>query len=215
MASLYSQIELASVPKHIAIIMDGNGRWANEQQKERTYGHKKGVESVREVLKAANKLGVETLTLYTFSEENWNRPEQEVEALMELLVLSLIKELDELKENHIKLSVIGEVNALPTKVQHTLNEALAATADNSASNLVLALNYSGRREILRATNSLLKKGVTEATEELFQNELYLGNALPYPDLLIRTGGAAGEQLSALADGIYRVLLHQYLLARLW
>lgn len=175
------------IPRHIAIIMDGNGRWAQQHKRERTYGHIYGVEAVRNVLKAAVKAGVKVLTLYTFSEENWNRPQEEVEALMELLVNSIHNEIDELKANNVSLQAIGDLSKLPNGARETLAKAIQETAHLTSCQLVLAINYSGRTEILRAAEQISKKGITEVDEETFSKELYLPS-LPNPDLLIRTGG---------------------------
>lgn len=188
MISLLQQIDLTRVPAHIAIIMDGNGRWAKARGEVRTYGHEHGVESVRRVLKAANKVGVKVLTLYTFSEENWSRPQEEVHALMQLLVNSLLSEEEELMENDIRLRVMGEIDLLPRETQEILNQVLEHTSTNRGAQLVLALNYSGRTEIVRATNRLLKRGVSIIEEADFVKELYMGGSVSDPDLMIRTGG---------------------------
>lgn len=187
MTSKKARINLECIPTHVAIIMDGNGRWARARGEERTYGHKKGVDSVRAVLRAAEDLGVKVLTLYTFSEENWCRPEEEVEALMELLVTCLVEEKDELVKNKIRLSAIGEIEHLPENTRQTLNEVMELTKDNTGAELVLALNYSGRSEMLRAVNELLAEGVRDVSEEQFRSKLFTGRR-PDPDLMIRTGG---------------------------
>lgn len=186
-SSKLQQIDPNKVPNHIAIIMDGNGRWARERGEARSFGHENGVETVRTVLRAANKLGVKVLTLYTFSEENWKRPIEEVEALMELLVSAVTNELDELNANGVKLQMIGNIEDMPEKPRAALREAIEKTSDNQESELVLAINYSGRTELIRAANRLIRRGEKHIDEEKFRKELYLG-ALPDPDLLIRTGG---------------------------
>lgn len=185
--SYQAKIDRTRIPEHIAIIMDGNGRWAKQAGHERTYGHKHGVESVRTVLKAANKVGVKVLTLYTFSEENWNRPKEEVEALMELLVSAVHNELDELNENRVRLEVLGNIEDIPESPREALYKAIEQTRDNTGCRVVLAINYSGRSEIVRAARRLAAKDTKEITEEDFVKELYLPE-LPDPDLLIRTGG---------------------------
>ncbi|MDO5016983.1 MAG: isoprenyl transferase [Porphyromonas sp.] len=175
------------IPHHIAIIMDGNGRWAKQQGNDRTYGHKYGVESVRSVLKTATKLGVKVLTLYTFSEENWNRPQEEVEALMGLLVSAIHKELDELKQNNVRLEALGNIDALPEEPKAALYQAIEETKQLTGCRLVLAINYSGRTELVQAARRLAGKNADEITEQTLADHFYLPD-LPDPDLLIRTGG---------------------------
>lgn len=183
----FAQIDLTRVPEHVAIIMDGNGRWAKQAGHERTYGHKHGVEAVRTVLRAANKVGIKVLTLYTFSEENWNRPKEEVDALMNLLVSAVQNELEELNENNVRLEVLGNIEEMPERPKEALYKAIEETAKNSGCRVVLAINYSGRSEIVRAAKRLATQNIDEVTEEAFAKELYIP-ALPDPDLLIRTGG---------------------------
>lgn len=184
-SSLFSQINRENIPEHIAVIMDGNGRWAEERGLSRSEGHIAGVESVRCLLKASTKLGIKVLTLYTFSEENWRRPKDEVEALMCLLVASIQREMKQLIENRIKLNVIGEIQSLPEKAKEALLDAINKTEHFETFNLVLAINYSSKREILRASSRLPKKD--KYTEEEFRKYFYQPN-LSDPDLLIRTGG---------------------------
>lgn len=187
MESALAKIDKDRIPHHIAIIMDGNGRWAKQQGNKRTYGHERGVETVRTILKAANELGVKTLTLYTFSEENWKRPQEEVETLMRLLVTAVDNELEELKSNNIHLEVLGNMAELPKEPREALQRAIHETATNTGCQVVLAINYSGRSELIHAAKQLVKKGCTEIDEKLFSENLYLPT-LSDPDLLIRTGG---------------------------
>ncbi len=181
------------IPTHIACIMDGNGRWAEAQGKRRVSGHREGVESVRDITEACAQLGVEHLTLYTFSTENWNRPAAEVSALMELLVRTLRREADRLNKNDIRLQTIGDLSRLPARGHREMTEAMELTADNQRMTLNLALSYSGRWEITRAARQLAQKVLatqldpSEITEELFADELDT-STIPDPDLLIRTGG---------------------------
>jgi len=186
-------IDKNQLPKHVAIIMDGNGRWAKKQGKPRVFGHKNGVKSVQEIVEAAAELGINTLTLYTFSTENWNRPKQEVDVLMGLLVKSLRKELKTLTKNNIKLQTIGKINELPIKVVNELNEVIEKTKNNSRLTLNLALNYSAKEEIVNAIKNISKKVVNKAIsieeidENIINNHLYTVT-LPDVDFLIRTSG---------------------------
>jgi len=187
------QIDLTRSPKHIAIIMDGNGRWAKKQGEMRLYGHNFGVESVRDVLKAAKELKVEYLTLYAFSTENWNRPKEEVDGLMDLLVRTIAGEVQELHDNGVRLLSIGDVDGLPNNCNLELEKAKEATKNNSEISLVLALNYSAKWEILEATKKIAQKinsgeiAENELTNELFEAELST-KGIPDPELLIRTSG---------------------------
>lgn len=181
----FTKLDSSRIPQHVAIIMDGNGRWAKEKGKDRFYGHVQGVESVRTILKEAMFLGVKILTLYTFSEENWQRPEDEVASLMSLLSKVVDDELPELHKEGVCLKVIGELEGLPKASREALMMAIEKTKENDRFTLVLAINYSGRSEILRAANRL-KQVEGMITEEKFQKELFCD--LPDPDLLIRTGG---------------------------
>ncbi len=191
--SLQQQINLANLPKHIAIIMDGNGRWAQEQGNDRLFGHLHGVESVRDVVEGATELGVEYLTLYTFSTENWDRPANEVNGLMELLIDTIKKEVPTLNKNNIRLHVIGHVDMLPLHAQGQLTEALNDTAKNIGLNLIMALSYSSRTELVEAVKNIsedVKNGILEKQD--ITNETISGylSTKEYPDpaLLIRTGG---------------------------
>ncbi len=192
---LKSQVDLKKLPKHIAVIMDGNGRWAKEHGKPRVFGHRNGVTAVRETTEAAAELGVEYLTLYAFSTENWNRPRLEVNALMSLLVETLRNEINTLNENNIRLQAIGDLEKLPPKTHKALLEAIQNTQHNQRMTLVLALNYSAKWEILEATrkiSTLVKAGqidTNDINEELFSTSLST-NGIPDPELLIRTSGEA-------------------------
>src|SRR5690606_39249991 len=148
------QLDLNNIPKHIAVIMDGNGRWAKERGQDRVYGHHEGVVSVRELVKACAELKVGYLTLYAFSTENWNRPQHEVNALMELLVNTIRREIDELNSNNVVLSIIGDINSLPENCIKEMREAEALTAKNSGLHLIMALSYSSRWEIIEATKKI-------------------------------------------------------------
>ncbi len=186
-------IDLKRVPKHIAIIMDGNGRWAKKHGKLRAFGHQSGVMPVKEVSEAGSEMGVKFITLYAFSTENWSRPKAEVDALMTLLVKSIKKELDDLIKNKIRLQAIGDLNSLPEKSRKTLEEAIAKTANNDGLTLVLALSYGSRKEIVDAAKALAIKlknnEISEEyfTEKNFSNELYTAE-MPDPELMIRTSG---------------------------
>jgi len=193
MSDLHSQINPEKVPQHIAIIMDGNGRWAKQKGMPRVLGHRSGVKSVREVTEAAAQIGVKYLTLYAFSTENWNRPPAEVMALMSLLVETIKGEIRDLNKNGVRLTAIGDIEALPAATLKTLREGIEKTKDNDRVTLVLALNYSAKWEILRATRHLaeqVKLGSLkpdEITEATFERELST-HGIPDPELLIRTSG---------------------------
>jgi undecaprenyl diphosphate synthase len=182
-------IDKNNLPKHIAITMDGNGRWAKSKGKLRIFGHNNGVKAVRDTVEGAAEIGIEYLTLYAFSTENWDRPEKEVNALMTLLVSAINKETKTLMDNNIRLSAIGDIKKLPSKAQKELQEAVAKTKDNTRMNLVLALSYSSRWEILNAVQNIIKDGVKaeEINETTFQQYLTTKN-VPDPELLIRTSG---------------------------
>ncbi|MBI5729556.1 MAG: isoprenyl transferase [Ignavibacteriales bacterium] len=182
-----------NIPRHIAIIMDGNGRWAKKRNLPRVAGHKRGVDSVRETVETCVGLGVKTLTLYTFSTENWNRPKDEVSTLMRLIVKSLQNETDELNTNNIKLTTIGNAKSLPTIVQKELQAALDKTAGNSKMTLNLALSYSGRWELVEAVKHITdaaikgKLKIDEICEETI-SQFLTTSGMQDPDLLIRSGG---------------------------
>nr|MBB6230078.1 undecaprenyl diphosphate synthase [Mucilaginibacter sp. FT3.2] len=187
------QIDLLKLPKHVAIIMDGNGRWAKEKGKLRIFGHHNGVVSVRDVVEGADKLGIKYITLYTFSSENWNRPKFEVMAIMELMVSTINKEIAGFMKNNIKLNAIGDLNMLPAKCLKELNSAMQKTSLNTGVVLTLALSYGSRREILHAVKNIaaqVKSGELELediNEVVFERNLFT-NDMPDPELLIRTGG---------------------------
>jgi undecaprenyl diphosphate synthase len=183
------KIDITNLPKHIAITMDGNGRWAKSKGKLRIFGHKNGVKAVRDTVEGAAEIGIEYLTLYAFSSENWSRPEREVNALMTLLVSAINKETKTLMDNNIRLSTIGDINKLPIKAQKELQEAIIKTKDNTRMTLVLALSYSGRGEIINAVQNIIKDGKKpeEINEDTFQQYLTT-KCVPDPELLIRTSG---------------------------
>ena len=191
-ARLASLLDPSGFPRHIAVIMDGNGRWARARHLPRVAGHRAGVKSVREIIEACCRLNIEALTLYAFSIENWKRPRSEVETLWGLLRHYLHRELPELKRNGVRFQVIGRVDALPAAVQDDLDVAMVETAANSGLRLNVALNYGGRAEIVDAVNSILARarkvdGEFRVDEQMLSEHLYTSD-LPDPDLLIRTSG---------------------------
>lgn len=190
---LKNKIDITKLPVHIAIIMDGNGRWARKKGNKRIYGHKNGVIAVRETIEAAAELGIKFLTLYAFSTENWNRPKSEVNALMKLLISTLNSEAATLMKNHIRLQTIGDINSLPDKVANQLQETIDKTEKNSGLNLILALSYSGRWEISKAFKELFiysKKHnlQPENIDEVLISKYMQASFMPDPELLIRTSG---------------------------
>ena len=188
-----NRIDLQNLPKHIAIIMDGNGRWAEERGHDRLFGHLHGVESVRDIVEGAAELGVEYLTLYAFSTENWDRPSYEVNGLMELLVDTIRKEVPTLNKNNIKLHVIGDVSMLPDGAAKELGEAIRETSHNTGLNLVMALSYSSRWEILEAARKIAAAAAEgnlepgSITQDTIRQNLTT-HSFPDPELLVRTGG---------------------------
>ena len=190
---LLESIDCSKLPKHVAIIMDGNGRWAKERGEDRVYGHHEGVISVREIVNASAELGIQYLTLYAFSTENWNRPKAEVDALMELLVNTIRKEIEELNKNNVRLHIIGDFASLPEICQKELNEATELTAANTGLNLILALSYSSRKEITEAARKLAEQVLAgtlkpeDITDDLFHQHLYTAS-FPDPELMIRSSG---------------------------
>ncbi|WP_297152853.1 isoprenyl transferase [uncultured Prevotella sp.] len=186
-----NQLDNNNIPQHIAIIMDGNGRWATEHGKPRSYGHQAGVETVRRITSECTRLGVKYLTLYTFSTENWNRPETEIAALMGLVLSSLEDEI--FMKNNVRFKVIGDIERLPVEVQRKLQETIDHTANNTAMTMVVALSYSSRWEITKAMKDIAKKAldgqlsVDDITEDTVSQSLTTAS-IPDPDLLIRTGG---------------------------
>ena len=193
MTDLIDTIIPEKIPRHIAIIMDGNGRWANEKGQERLFGHSSGVKSVREAIKTAIELGVSYITLYAFSIENWNRPKQEVDGLMDLLISSIANEIEEFNENGVKLLTIGDINSLPENCMLSIKDAVSRTSENSKLTLILAVNYSSKWEITQAVKTITESvnnnelAITEITENLIQRHLST-NSIPDPELLIRTSG---------------------------
>ena len=178
-----------NLPRHIAVIMDGNGRWAKSRGFTRIMGHRNGVESVRDLIRASAELGIEVITLYVFSTENWNRPRREVVALMDLLQETVLKETDELNANNVRLRVSGRLNELPEDAREAVESALLETSKNTGLIVNLALNYSGRTELLDVVKCLISEGYSsdDVTVELIEQHLYTAG-LPDPDLLIRTSG---------------------------
>lgn len=193
MASFKEHIDFNNLPRHIAVIMDGNGRWAKAKGAARIFGHRNAIQAVKDVTEGCAELGVKYLTLYAFSTENWGRPKEEVDALMELLVNTLQKEIHTLHENHVKLQTIGDISQLPSDCQKNLQKAKEATKNNTGLILQLALNYSGRWELIQAAKKLceqVKEGKLEPNEVNEDKiEQYLQTAgVPDPELLIRTSG---------------------------
>ena len=190
---LKDAINIERLPRHIAIIMDGNGRWAQEKGEDRLFGHLHGVESVRNIVEGCAELGIEYLTLYAFSTENWDRPANEVSGLMEILVDTIRKEVPTLNKNNIKLHVIGDLNMLPASARQALEEALMETGKNTGLNLVMALSYSSRWELVNAVKNIaadVKRGTLNPdniTQETLQKYLSTSE-LPDPELMIRTSG---------------------------
>lgn len=192
---MMDNLDMNRIPEHIAIIMDGNGRWATERGKERSYGHQAGVETVRRITSECTRLGVKYLTLYTFSTENWNRPADEVAALMGLVLTSLEDEI--FMKNNVRFRVIGDLKRLPQQVQDKLQETMDHTAKNDSMTMVVALSYSSRWEILNATKKIVKEALESGstyeqiedklTEKNFEKHLET-SFMPDPELLIRTGG---------------------------
>lgn len=189
------QIDLARLPRHVAIIMDGNGRWAKQHGKIRTFGHQNGVTAVRDTVEGAAELGIEVLTLYAFSTENWSRPRFEIDALMHLLVDTIAKETATLMKNNIRLATIGNKESLPARVVKNLNKCISDTAGNTRMTLVLALSYSSRWEITHAMQEIARKvkeghlQPDDINEELISKHLNTAS-WPDPELLIRTSGEA-------------------------
>lgn len=191
--SFKDSIDRAGLPQHVAIIMDGNGRWAKARGKDRSFGHQEGVVSVRKTVEAATAIGLKYLTVYTFSTENWNRPDEEVRALMQLLVAAIYKETPDLMKNNVRLMAIGNLSQLPEDAHATLQSCIEKTAANTGTTLVLALSYSSRWELTDAMRQLAEKVRKdklnpEEITELAVSEQLMTRDFPDPDLLIRTGG---------------------------
>lgn len=214
---LLGQIDRDKIPQHVAVIMDGNGRWAKEKGKMRVFGHKNGVSAVRDIVEGASQLGIKYLTLYTFSTENWNRPKFEVSALMDLMVSTMSSEIQKLKDNQIRLNAIGNLESLPPKVYKQLQESIAATKNNTGLVLTLALSYSARWEITNATKQIAQKvargemQANEITEESIANHLTTSH-MPNPELMIRTGGETRISNYLLWQLAYAEL---YFTSKLW
>ena len=193
MISVKEKLNFDNLPKHVAIIMDGNGRWAKSQNKERTFGHKNAIKAVREAISACNEVGIPYLTLYTFSTENWNRPTEEVDTLMNLLSSTLLQEAEEIFSKGIRIRAIGDLEALPEDVRNQLYNIMELTKNNTKGNLTLALSYGSQKEILNAVKELCKKvkngdiDENDIDEHLFEQHLYT-KEIPPVDLLIRTSG---------------------------
>ena len=187
------EISKERMPRHVAIIMDGNGRWAKQHGLVRMFGHKKGVETVHNITEEAARLGIEYLTLYTFSTENWNRPKEEVDALMSLLVDTIVKETDTLMKNNVRLLTIGDIYRLPQATREKFLSCIEQTSTNTGLNLVLALSYSSRWEMIEATKRIAAEvqngtmSIDDINEATISNHLTT-NGIPDPDLLIRTSG---------------------------
>ncbi|NBH89354.1 isoprenyl transferase [Parabacteroides distasonis] len=191
--SLIEKIDKNRLPRHVAIIMDGNGRWAKAKGKDRSFGHQEGVVSVRKIMDAVTQLGLKYLTLYTFSTENWNRPEEEVQALMSLLVSAIHRETPDMMKKNVRLTAIGDLSRLREDAYNTLQECIDTTSANTGTTLVLALSYSSRWEITTAARQLAQEVLeqkinpNDITEAMVSDHLTTKN-IPDPDLLIRTGG---------------------------
>lgn len=190
---LMARIDKKRVPEHIAVIMDGNGRWAKKRLKNRLYGHKHGAEAVRRTIEACHEVGVKFLTLYTFSTENWNRPKTEISGLFKLILNTLLKEFDELIENNVKLKLIGSRKSLDANFLKQIDQACARSASNTGLTVLIAINYGSRREILDAVEQIVQDKLsgkivdTDLTEEILASYLYT-SGVPDPELLIRTSG---------------------------
>jgi undecaprenyl diphosphate synthase len=191
--NLKDSLDLHNLPVHIAVIMDGNGRWAKAQGKHRIFGHKNGVKAVREISEGCAELGVSYLTLYAFSTENWNRPQAEVSALMELLLITIGREVKTLMKNNIRLNAIGDIGSLPEKTRKELFKAIDATKNNTRMTLTLALSYGSRAEIIEAIRAMMGKvangemTISDVSEQSLSQNLYTHD-MPDPELLIRTSG---------------------------
>jgi len=204
-------LDQGNLPRHIAIIMDGNGRWAKSRGLPRVAGHKEGVNSVREITRACGELGIEILTLYTFSSENWKRPRAEVDALMRLLVTTIRGEVQELMGNNVRLTVIGRLDDLPAVAQREMQSAMDLTAPNTGLNLNLALSYGGRQEILEAVRRVSRMALDgnlepeNIDEAVFENNLFT-HGIPDPELIIRTSGEARLSNFLLWQSAYSELI---------
>ena len=193
MISIKEKIDSEKLPQHVAVIMDGNGRWAKSRDQERTFGHKNAIKAVREVINACNEVNIPYLTLYTFSTENWNRPADEVNTLMDLLSSTLLQEAEEIFSKGLRIHAIGDLEMLPDTVREQLLNIIELTKNNNKGNLILALSYGSQREILNAVKEISKKvkdgevDINDIDEKLFEDHLYTKD-FPPVDLLIRTSG---------------------------
>lgn len=193
MESLISQIDSSKLPRHVAIIMDGNGRWATSQGLDRTFGHKHAIKAVRNAINACNEIHIPYLTLYTFSSENWSRPEDEIETLMSLLSSTIIEEFEEIDSKGLRMHVIGDLSKLPEDLQEQLQCIIEQTSNNTRGNLILALSYGSQNEIVNAVKLIAEKvknnllNINQINESVIENHLYTKN-FPQVDLLIRTSG---------------------------
>lgn len=191
--ALESEIDKNNLPKHIGIIMDGNGRWAQKKLKPRLFGHKAGIETLKEVIRTSSDIGLSTLTVYAFSTENWKRPKSEVDGLMNLLVQYFHKEIHELHENRVKVNILGQTDALSHKVRDTITNAIELTRNNSGLQLNIAINYGGRDEIITGIKKMYSEilehdgSIDDINEELFSKYLFTKD-MEDPDLIIRTSG---------------------------
>ena len=184
-----NRINMDNIPKHIAIVMDGNGRWAKKRLQPRLFGHRAGMKALHNTVKSASALGIEVLTVYAFSTENWSRSKEEVDGLMKIALEYFLKEIDELHNNDVQVRIIGDLSRLPQSVQIAAQNAMEKTLNNSGLKLCVALNYGGRAEITTAIQNLLQNNIqaNEITEDLIGNYLYT-SGLPDPDIMLRTGG---------------------------
>ena len=181
------QLDLKNIPRHVAVIMDGNGRWAKERGQIRLQGHLAGMEALREIVRHSQRLGVEYLTVYAFSTENWKRPADEVSGIFKLVVKYVNSELKELNENNVRVSILGDWSAIPKDSADSIRLALKTTENNDGLKFNIALNYGGRAEITRAVNKLISEGRTSVTEDDISGALYTAG-MPDPDVIIRTSG---------------------------
>jgi undecaprenyl diphosphate synthase len=191
--SLIEEINKNKLPQHVAIIMDGNGRWAKKHGRERSEGHREGVISVRKIVEAAVAIGLRYLTIYTFSAENWRRPEEEVKTLMSIMIAAIYRETPDLMKNNVRLMAIGDIKRLPGDVRETLSECLEKTSVNTGTTLVLALSYSSRWEIVQAAKRIVEnvqegRVASEDVDEMLFSSYLTTHGIPDPDLLVRTGG---------------------------
>lgn len=182
-----TELKQRTIPRHVAFIMDGNGRWAKQRGLPRLAGHREGVKSVRAMIEAAQDIGVQALTFYTFSKENWSRPKTEVSALWQLLVRSMNNEIDDLMKNNVRVHTLGDLYGLPPVARSEMERAVKLTSKNTGIKFTLAINYSGRTELVDCINRLIKSGVTEVNETMISDTLRVDD-IPEPELLIRTSG---------------------------